>query len=212
MSQPQYFAGPQPPSDPGFVQSAQWQQVEGASPSDRGPGGEQVNPSFSTSLPGATEHSGNAQGLAQPQHHFAHPGAAPNWGPAQAGNYPVNPVPARLMVQIGGIVVTSEQVQTPAGSIPLHLASFTVLDQTRTIRVTPTWAKVAALAGFFVLTVFSLLFLLVKEDQTQGQVLVGVVGGNVNYQEPVVILNRAQAQDVISRVGYAEQLVRSMRG
>ena len=65
-------------------------------------------------------------------------------------------------VDFPGIEVTSTGVHTPAGTIPLDQARFFLADRTWTTRSTPGWAIALAIGGFFVVTFFSLLFLLAK--------------------------------------------------
>lgn len=113
----------------------------------------------------------------------------------------------RVMVGMGHIEVTDSEVRTPVGTIPLSAASFTFSDVTSTIRKIPTWAIVCAVAGFFVLTFFSLFFLLAKETVTTGHVVVGVRGGGLDYSEPMPVVSAAQVRDLFARVQYANGLV-----
>src|SRR5215813_3357297 len=82
-----------------------------------------------------------------------------------------------IIVQIGEIQVSSTTVHTPAGQFPLKGSQWTVTDQWMAEQKIPTWAIVCAIVGFFCLTFFSLLFLLVKETVYSGIVLVQVHSG-----------------------------------
>ena len=86
-----------------------------------------------------------------------------------------------MIVQIGEIAVTSTVVHTPAGDIPLAGSTWKVNDYWTRSSASRRWAIVAAIAGFCVLTVFSLLFLLVKETVLQGTVQVTVTNGTRQY-------------------------------
>ncbi len=178
--------------------------------------------------PGYPRPSQPAEPVSQPRQ--------PDWGiqqsytaPSQANLAPVNgytqppsasigggyaSMPGRpgFLVQIGSIVVTQTEVITPAGTIPLSQAQFTFVDQSYTTRKTPTWAYVAAIVGFFIVTVFSLFFLLAKENVTVGNVVVGVRGPGLDYAEPLYVSNVTQVQDAYARVQYANNLAVSSHG
>lgn len=153
--------------------------------------------------------------LAQPAPSYANP---PHPAQLLANPYPRPSVQAGsgyagvggqqpYLVQIGQIVVTPTEVHTPAGVVPLSQARFTFADQSYTVRKTPTWAVVTAIVGFFILTFFSLFFLLAKENQTTGQVVVGVYGPNgFNYAEPIYVIHFNQVQDAAARINYANHL------
>ncbi len=64
----------------------------------------------------------------------------------------------------------------PGRHHPAVAGQFTFVDQSYTTRKAPTWAYVAAIVGFFIVTVFSLFFLLAKENVTVSNVVVGVRG------------------------------------
>lgn len=93
--------------------------------------------------------------------------------PYPGGGQPVSGLPWRpaagpepVIAQIGEIAVTSSTVRTPSGEIPLAGTQWHVADYWQSEQKTPTWAIVVAVLGFCVLTVFSLLFLLIKETST----------------------------------------------
>ncbi|MGW9826251.1 MULTISPECIES: hypothetical protein [Brevibacterium] len=109
-------------------------------------------------------------------------------------------------VDFPGIEVTSTGVHTPAGTIPLDQARFFLADRTWTTRSTPGWAIALAIGGFFVVTFFSLLFLLAKDERTTGYVDVTVTGAGVSYTSSVPIASARARAEIHSRWAYAQQL------
>ncbi|CUR54808.1 hypothetical protein NOCA2210158 [metagenome] len=116
---------------------------------------------------------------------------------------PVSPV----LVQIGEIQVSADTVYTPTGSFPLAGTQFHVHDQWSLTQKIPTWAIVCAVVGFCVVTFFSLLFLLAKEDVVAGSVAVTVTNGAHTYTAYVPVGARYHAHDVHNRVNYARGLL-----
>lgn len=110
------------------------------------------------------------------------------------------------MAQIGEIAVTSSTVHTPAGDIPLAGSSWQVSDFWQTEQKTPTWAIVLAIAGFCVLTVLSLLFLLVKETVHRGTVQVTVTNGPRQYVARIAVSAQPQVQHLHQQVNYVRSL------
>ncbi len=139
----------------------------------------------------------------------------PGYGYAQAGYGYQQPSMANLpayaqpLVSIGSIIVTETEVITPSGRIPLAQANFGFINQTMLVRKTPQWAIVMAIVGFFVLTFFSLLFLLAKEDALTGHVMVTVSGAGVQHQEYLLITQPWQLNDLHARVQYAQGLAQT---
>jgi len=120
---------------------------------------------------------------------------------------PVDPIPSGpVIVQIGEIGVTSTLVQTPAGDIPLAGSTWQVSDYWHSEQKIPTWAIVAAIAGFCVLTVFSLLFLLAKETISRGTVQVTVTNGNRQYVARIPVTDQSQVATVHHQVNYVRSL------
>lgn len=134
--------------------------------------------------------------------------APPNYNAPTSFSH--SPVPAPTMVDLGRIRVTESQIITPSGTMPLAGARFTFLDRSMTVRKTPTWAIVCTVVGFFIVTFFSLLFLLVKEDQTVGYVTVSVQGDGVWHEESIMVNSPFQVQDLYQRVQYANNLAASV--
>ena len=110
------------------------------------------------------------------------------------------------MAQINEIAVTSSTVHTPAGDIPLAGSTWQVSDFWQTEQKTPTWAIVLAIAGFCVLTVLSLLFLLVKETVYRGTVQVTVTNGPRQYVARIPVGTQAQVQHIHQQVNYVRSL------
>jgi hypothetical protein len=111
-----------------------------------------------------------------------------------------------VVAQIGELGVTSSVVHTPAGDIPLRGSTWQVTDQWLTEQKTPTWAIVLAIAGFCVLTVFSLLFLLVKETTYRGTVQVTVTNGQQQYVARIPVATQAQVHVIHQQVNYVRSL------
>ena len=137
------------------------------------------------------------------------PWSAPPPAPATEPLLPTQPVPADpgpVIVQIAEIGVTSTIVHTPAGDIPLAGSQWQVNDYWFTTQRTPRWAVIAAIAGFCVLTVFSLLFLLVKESVAQGTVQVTVTNGTHQYVARIPVRDQAAVTTINQQVNYVRTL------
>ena len=120
---------------------------------------------------------------------------------------PLEPVlPGPVIVQIGDMGVTSTLVHTPAGEIPLAGSTWTVNDYWHNEQKIPPWAIVAAVVGFCVLTVFSLLFLLVKQTVHRGTVQVTVTSGARQYVARIPVESQEQVQSVYQQVNYVRAL------
>jgi hypothetical protein len=114
--------------------------------------------------------------------------------------------PGPVIVQIGDIGVTSSVVHTPAGDIPLAGSTWQVSDYWHNEQKIPTWAIVAAIVGFCVLTVFSLLFLLVKVTVPRGTVQVTVTNGTRQYVARIPVTDQSQVTYVHQQVNYVRSL------
>lgn len=115
------------------------------------------------------------------------------------------PNPAYQLV-IGDIGVTPDgMVSTPSGNFPIRGSQWVVQDMSQTKRVIPTWAIVLAIIGllFFLL---GLLFLLVKEDRTEGWVQVSVTSGSVFHSVQIPVTSRMQVQQIFASVSQAQTL------
>lgn len=80
------------------------------------------------------------------------------------------------LLTIGDIAVTGDSIVTPAGSLPLRGAVWTVSDMSRTEESTPAYAIVLAVIFFFA-CLLGLLFMLIKEHRTTGFIQVTVHSG-----------------------------------
>lgn len=114
--------------------------------------------------------------------------------------------PGPVIVQIGDMGVTSTTVHTPAGDIPLAGSTWTVNDYWHNEQRIPPWAIVAAIAGFCVLTVFSLLFLLVKVTVPRGTVQVTVTNTTRQYVARIPVTDQSQVTYVHQQVNYVRSL------
>jgi hypothetical protein len=65
---------------------------------------------------------------------------------------------------------------------------------------------VLAVLGFFVVTIFSLLFLLVKESTHRGTVQVTVTNGARQYVARIPVTTQEQVQHVHQQVNYVRAL------
>jgi hypothetical protein len=115
--------------------------------------------------------------------------------------------PEPPLVVIGEIVVTSNWLVTPAGTVPLAGTEFFVTDFTRVEQKIPTWAIVLTVVGFFIVFLLSLLFLLARESRLSGYVQVTARNGRLHYQSNVPVMSAATAPDVFGRVQYARHVV-----
>ncbi|WP_305789125.1 hypothetical protein [Symbioplanes lichenis] len=116
------------------------------------------------------------------------------------------PAPGPVIVQIGDLGVTSTVVHTPAGDIPLAGSSWTVNDYWHHQSKIPTWAILAAIFGFCVLTVFSLLFLLAKTTVTTGTVQITVTNGTRQYVSRISITDQSQLTAIHQQINYVRSL------
>ncbi|MEU1685760.1 hypothetical protein [Micromonospora sp. NPDC005707] len=119
---------------------------------------------------------------------------------------PLPPAQSVVAVQIGEIMVTPPVIRTPAGVLPLAGASWHVMDHWQKEEKVATWAVVAAVLGFFCLTVFSLLFLLIKETRHHGTVQVTVTNGGYQYVARIPVADQFQVQQINNQVNYARSL------
>ena len=127
--------------------------------------------------------------------------------PPSAPSPPPGPfAPGPVIVQIGDLAVTSTVVHTPAGDIPLAGSTWQVSDYWHHEQKIPTWAIVAAVAGFCVLTVFSLLFLLVKVTVPRGTVQVVITNGTRQYVARIPVTDQAQVTYINQQVNYVRSL------
>jgi hypothetical protein len=132
------------------------------------------------------------------------PGAPVPPDPVPTGQMATTPGP--VILQVGDISVTSTVVRTPAGDIPLAGSNWQVSDYWYNEQKIPTWAIVCAIAGFCVLTVFSLLFLLVKVTVPRGTVQVTVTNGSRQYVARIPVTDQGQVTHINQQVNYVRSL------
>jgi hypothetical protein len=132
------------------------------------------------------------------------PWSVPLPDPAPPQMDPMAPGP--VIVQVGEIAVTSSVVHTPVGDIPLAGSSWQVSDYWHSEQKIPTWAIVCAIAGFCVLTVFSLLFLLVKVTVPSGTVQITVTNGTRQYVTRLPVTDQAQINYIYQQINYVRSL------
>ncbi len=110
------------------------------------------------------------------------------------------------LVVIGDVVCTQYAVHTPRGTIALSDARVDIADLTRTSRDIAQWAVIAAILGFFVVCIFSLLFLLIQEERTTGYIQVTVRGPGLFHTTQIAVHSAHDAMDLHARVRYAQSL------
>jgi hypothetical protein len=119
--------------------------------------------------------------------------------------------PPRVMVTVGDIACTSTEVVTPSGRAPVTAVTWTFTDMSRTTRTIPTWAVVLAVI-FFVFCFLGLLFLLAKEERTEGWVQVTVQGPGLLHVAQIPVASPTTVADLNARVNYARSLGFSIGG
>lgn len=177
-----------------------WSAVPSTQPAQHGPAPQQAP---------APQHAPAPQQQPAPPQRQPYPGGVtPTSGPpTQTGVGPdVGAAPGSAVAQIGELTVTSTAVRTPAGEIPLAGSTWQVADYWQSEQKTPTWAIVAAIAGFFVLTIFSLLFLLVKQTSHRGTVQVTVGNGPRQYVARIPVVHQDQVRQIHQQVNYVRSL------
>jgi hypothetical protein len=210
------------PSDPWAAAASQpddpWSVP---SPYSTPPGGRPPMPASPTSAPTGSQPTEPHPSVFPPtepltptsaQPNSAAPGsAAPGSGLLGPGSLvPASVPPAQpggpVIVQIAEIAVTSTTVYTPTGDIPLSGSQWQVNDYWFSQQRIPKWAIVMAIAGFCVLTVFSLLFLLVKETVMQGTVQVTVTNGTRQYVARIPVTDQTAVTAINQQVNYVRTL------
>ena len=116
------------------------------------------------------------------------------------------PPAAPPLVTIGDISCTQDQVITPAGVRPIGEVTWSFTNMSHTWQTVPTWAAVCAIVGFFLVCVFSLLFLLAKEDKTGGWVQVTVQAPGFTHAVRLPVSDPYHVTDYAARVDYARSL------
>lgn len=115
------------------------------------------------------------------------------------------------VVRFGDIGVSRNFLSTPSGISALKGTTFSIVDRTVAAQRIPTWAVIAAIVGFFVIFVLSLLFLLVKETAPAGTVEVTAANPEtgVRHTTSLAITSSGDIADAYARVNAAQQLAAS---
>jgi hypothetical protein len=119
--------------------------------------------------------------------------------------------PPRVMVTVGDIACTSTEVITPSGRAPVTAVTWAFTDMSRTTRTIPAWAIVLAVIFFF-FCLLGLLFLLVKEERTEGWVQVTAQGQGLLHVAQIPVASPMTVADINARVNYARSLEFSVGG
>lgn len=115
------------------------------------------------------------------------------------------------LAQIGDIGVTATSVITPAGTVPLKGTQWIVTDQSRTTTKIPTHAIVLAII-FALLCLIGLLFLLMKEEVTEGyiQVTVRNPDARLYHVTSIPATSRETYEFVTRQVNWARSVAASL--
>lgn len=109
------------------------------------------------------------------------------------------------VVTIGDIVCTRTEVMTPSGTAPAGEVAWTFTDMSRTTRSIPAWAIVLCVLFFF-FCFLGLLFLLAKEERTEGWVQVGVQGPTLLHVTQIPVSSPMMVADLNARVNTARSV------
>ncbi|MBO0848977.1 MAG: hypothetical protein J2P20_05935 [Pseudonocardia sp.] len=110
-----------------------------------------------------------------------------------------------VLVTIGDIGVSQNWVYTPSGIRPVREVNWMFTDLSRTSQVIPTWAIVCTVI-FVWFCLLGLLFLLAKEERTEGYVQIVVQGRGLLHTVQLPVSSVYQVADYNQRVNYARSL------
>jgi hypothetical protein len=137
------------------------------------------------------------------------------WGPTQPPGgpgygYPQAPlVPAAgagaPLLSLGDITVLQDSIVTPAGTLPLKGAVWSVTDMSRTEEKIPTVGIVLAVV-FAVVCLLGLFFLLMKEKTTTGYIQVTVTSGGRFHSTMIPASGPDTVHWVMGQINYARSL------
>jgi hypothetical protein len=119
------------------------------------------------------------------------------------------PVAPGVLVTVGDMACTADEVITPDGRLPLARTVWVVQNNTTTSESIPTWAIVLCVL-FVLVCLLGLLFLLAKERKTTGWMTVSVQGGGTYHASQIAISAPEQVADVEGRVNYIRGLVAAL--
>lgn len=112
-----------------------------------------------------------------------------------------------VLLTVGDVAVTRTSVLLPYGRFPLRGTTWTVQNQVFMTTGTPSWAVIMAVLGMLFICVFSLLFLLAKENKASGYLEVTVRGPDgLCHVTRIAALDPYTAQWVYQQVGQAQAL------
>ena len=111
---------------------------------------------------------------------------------------------------VGDIQVTSTHVVTPSGTFALRDVNVYAMDQTYTSNKTPTWAIVAAVVTVW-FALLGLLFLLAKEQKTEGYVTITIDGGGMRHVSSIPVFTPQQRAAVLQNAAYLSMLAGQAR-
>lgn len=117
-----------------------------------------------------------------------------------------------VLTTIGDIAITQTSVITPAGRMPIKGSTWTVTDMTHTTQGVSQTGIVLAVASVVVgiwfcgIGLLGLLFLLMKEEKTTGNVQVTVQGSGVYHSALVPAHGPQTVVQVTQSVNYARSL------
>ncbi|WP_280236144.1 hypothetical protein [Nocardia cyriacigeorgica] len=120
------------------------------------------------------------------------------------GSMPMG-VPGGFLMSIGDIGISEDSVTTPAGTMPLRGAVWTITDMSQTAEKIPTYAVVLAIV-LFPLCFLGLLFLLIKETSTVGYVQVTVTSAGRYHSTMIPAQNRQTFPMLMHQVNVARSL------
>jgi hypothetical protein len=129
----------------------------------------------------------------------------PGWHDQNSGSPPGIGDQVMILVTIGDIACTQTEVITPTGRCAIGSATWTFTDMSRTTKEIPTWA-IVCMAIFLFSCLLGLLFLLAREERTEGFVQVVVQGPGFLHHVQLPVSSVAQIYDLNARVGYARGL------
>ncbi|WP_037074751.1 hypothetical protein [Pseudonocardia spinosispora] len=110
-----------------------------------------------------------------------------------------------MLVTIGDIGVSQSWVVTPSGTRPVGEVHWMFTDMSRTTERIPAWAIVCTVL-FVWFCFLGLLFLLAKEQRTEGMVQVIVQGPGLAHTVSLPVYSVNQVMDYNQRVNYARSL------
>jgi len=106
-----------------------------------------------------------------------------------------------VLLVIGDMALTPTHVIVPYGRYPLQGTIWTVQDGTQVQQGIPTWAVVLAIVLTFVVCIFALFLLLIKERKYTGFIVVSVSGPGLHHsvQFPAGPASGARVAELVGR-------------